>query len=131
MLLNTHFYDGKMASMIAYLQEDLDRAAKVSKKEKIKAFNALADIITEPPKAVSCLLTIVQEHAKHGRGGKNFDRKNNLYACDLLYLVSEKITDPEHLNLLKLQLTDMATGRCPQGRTTRLFQTLIMLKSPT
>ena len=129
-MLNTHFYDGKMADMIAYLQPDLDRAAAISKDEKIKAFQTIAGIVTEPPKAVRCLKAIIREHTRVGRGGKNFDKKNNLYACDLLFLIWEKIEDTEHLELLKLQLVDMSTGLCPQGRTTRLFQTLIMLKGP-
>ena len=81
-----------------------------------------------------CLKAIMDSHEANGRnpgGNPNFDPANNLFACDLLYLLCEKILYDgceEHIKLLLTQLDEMATGLCPQGRTTRLFQILIMLK---
>lgn len=58
----------------------------------------------------------------------NFDPTNRLNADDLLYLCYEKIciqSDLDFEDLLKIQLVEMNSGLCPQGRTTRLFQILI------
>nr|QBK86274.1 MAG: uncharacterized protein LCMAC102_00690 [Marseillevirus LCMAC102] len=139
--LNTHFFDGRMSDMIVYLQEDITRAAQISKDEKTKAFGDLAQCIKncdspfKSQNSLVCFDTIVCSHSFYGRLtapiNRNYDSANNLHACDLLYLLYEKICiddDTEYLTLLLTQLDEMVTGLCPQGRTTRLFQTLVMLK---
>ncbi len=140
--LNTHFFDGRMSDMMVYLQEDITRAAQISKEEKNKAFDDLSQCIKngnspfKSQNSLVCFDTIVASHAFYGRLAapinRNYDPANNLHACDLLYLLYEKICvdeNTEYLTLLLTQLDEMATGLCPQGRTTRLFQTLVMLKN--
>lgn len=130
--INTHHYDGILCNLRHLIQSDLDRVANI---EKSTAFEDLTKIVgseNPPPPAVTWLNAIVQCYLTHGRGGENYDSANNMYACDLLYIVYERIVrkddmSPRYLEELILQLQDMQTGPCPQGRTTRLFQILVML----
>lgn len=130
--INTHHYDGILCNLRYLIQSDLDRVASI---EKTSAFEELIKIVTSqnpPPHAVVWLNAIIQTYVTHGKGGENYDPKNDMYACDLLYIVYERIIrkdemSPRYLEELILQLEDMQTGPCPQGRTTRLFQILVML----
>jgi hypothetical protein len=53
----------------------------------------------------------------------NYDPIHKVYADDILaYICKAELTD-QLLDLMLEQLSDMfITGRCPQGRTTRLYQ---------
>ena len=139
--INTHFFDGKLDKLRIYVEEDLIRAGSVSKVEKMQLFLKLKSSIassTYPersPQTLHCLNAIIdcfEVYTRNPGANQNYDHANNLWADDLLYLVCEEIAkddeDDEHLRLLMCQLSDMASGLCPQGRTTRLFQCLVMLK---
>lgn len=147
---NTHFFDGKLTnsfySMLSEctrtkIQEELDRSSKIDKEEKSKAFRKLEEFVkTLPsnqvtPNAKRCLRVIVQTHDIHGHsavpGNQNYSHSDKLFACDLLYLLCEKIIEEnssEHLNLTLSQLDEMASGLCSQGRCNRLFQIYVMLR---
>lgn len=56
-----------------------------------------------------------------GHNHQNFDQTNNIYADDLLYLLSINIESIPWEYFIE-QLLDISTGSCPQGRTIRLFQ---------
>lgn len=151
--VNTHFFDGKLPSFTSTIdnnvareiESDISRAALVSKGDKTECFYQLEEKVRNysllkngniPPHSLKYLRVIISTHEKHGRvaspGNGNYDSANRLHACDLLYLLYEKIMseeEPEYLNLTLEQLDEMATGPCPMGRTTRLFQTLIMLRT--
>ena len=66
---------------------------------------------------------------------KNYDDKNDLFADDVLYLLYERICGGDdkrkaegYLDLLFMQLHDMSSGNCAQGRTIRLLQVYVMMK---
>ena len=132
--LNTHFFDGKLGNLTPFLFEDIQCAATKTKDEKHKAFLALVEVIVPlaSSNALKSLWGIINSHALNGREkGCNYDPVNNLFACDLLYLLYKKIClekSEEHLSLLLTQLNEMKNGFCQSGRTIRLFQALIMLR---
>jgi hypothetical protein len=137
---DTHFYDGKLFTLLPELEEDIVRASKVSDPDKTLAFAELERVLRDRGGPhiggiMRSYMAIVTSHRQYGRmknQNPNYDNDNNLYACDLMYLLYEKIVlqnSTEHLKLLYEQLDDMSSGLCPQGRSTRLFQALVMLKS--
>ncbi len=152
--VNTHFFDGKLPSFASSLNDvsvsqeienDISRAALVSKESKTEYFHQLDEKVRNyalmkngaiPTNSVKYLRLIISTHEKYGRitspSNGNYDSANKLHACDLLYLLFEKIMseeEPEHMRLMLEQLDEMSTGPCPAGKTTRLFQALVMLRT--
>ncbi len=151
--VNTHFFDGKLPSFAASLSDvsiaqeienDISRAALISNGSKTECFHQLDEKVKNyalmkngsiPTNAVKYLRLIISTHERFGRiaspSNGNYDPANKLHACDLLYLLYEKIMseeEPEYMRLMLEQLDEMSTGDCPVGRTTRLFQALVMLR---
>ncbi len=152
--INTHFFDGKLPTFTSSLNDvsvsqdiesDISRAALVSKGNKTECFYQLEEKVRNysllknraiPPHSMKYLRLIISTHEKCGRiaspSNGNYDPANKLHACDLLYLLYEKIMseeEPEYMRLMLEQLDEMSTGPCPMGRTTRLFQSLVMLRT--
>jgi len=136
--LNTHFFDGKIGNLLPYLHDDIQRASLLDKNEAFTVLQKMIDLATLTLKArnniIRCLKRIINSYRIHGRTeiSPNYDSINKLYACDLLFLLYEKIYlehSEDHFSLLLAQLDEMATGTCSQGRVTRLFQILIMLRT--
>ena len=152
--INTHFFDGQLPLFTSSINDkhvaqginnDILRAAQVSKEDKTECFQKLGEKVRDysllkngaiPAHSLKYLRLIISTHEKHGRiaspGNGNYDSANKLHACDLLYLLYEKIMneeEPEHMRLMLEQLDEMSTGPCPAGRVTRLFQALIMLRT--
>ena len=150
---NTHFFDGKLASpdssFMSLIEEstakdiieNIDRASKITKNVKTRAFAELDTFIHQQKKypvphgSTRCLRAIANIHDVHGRtktpGNQNYSPTDDLHACDLLYLLYEKIIEEkneEYLKLILSQLDEMTTGLCAQGRANRLFQTYAMLR---
>lgn len=129
--LNTHFFDGKIGDSISHIRTEIDRVREIPVSSKITAFGVLLEKIHTmrniklTPGALRCFNAIASDF------NGNYDPANYLHADDLLYLLYEKIVcedSYEHASLLAEQLDEMVSGMCPQGRTTRLLQILIMLK---
>jgi hypothetical protein len=151
--LNTHFFDGQLGekgSFISSLEEatsrdikeNMERAGAIDKQTKSECFIKLYEYIRTQNKfpvtgnADRCLKIIISIHDSYGRtklsNNQNYSPSDDLHACDLLYLLYEKIVeekDPEYLSLMLSQLDEMASGLCVQGKNNRLFQTLIMLRT--
>lgn len=132
--LNTHFFDGKLEEAIQeHLFKDIERVKHYTK-EKKNGFAYLQQKKGYTPAGLRCLNAIIHTYEQCGRGGENYDNINYLYACDLLYLVYEKIikeesiNENEYFNMLVVQLDEMTSGMCAQGRTIRLLQVLLMMK---
>jgi len=129
----THSYDGKLSVTKLQLLEDISRASKIPKANKLNYFGHLRlelQKYTLPQPAQGCFEAIFRTFSQQGRvrTGANYDPTNDLHADDLLYLCFEKIVtyqDKDFTQVFILQLTDMASGLCAQGRTTRLFQILL------
>ena len=137
--LNTHFFDGKMGAMLKVIQPEIARAHNIPQKEKLQAFDKLLAVLRPhalmTPAALRCFDAVYRDTVSHPgqthAANQNYDPVNKLHAEDLLYLLYEKVVEEsseEHAALLAVQLEEMATGLCPQGRTTRFLQVLLMLR---
>jgi len=148
--INTHFFDGKLpaftstisdGSVARKIENDILRASLVSKEDKIQCFSQLEEKVKNyalakgsiPPHSLRYLRAIISTHSSSGKANNgNYDSTNNLHACDLLYLLYEKIMNEEESECMRLmleQLDEMSTGDCSQGRCCRLFQALVMLRT--
>lgn len=131
--LQTHSYDGKLGVFtdVSPLKEEIKSASDVPREEKLKKFRDLVNELKDKINfgSLHCLSTIIRDFELRGKdktSNGNWDPANNLFADDLLWLCCQ---NKDAVQLLEIQLEDMVTGMCPQGRTTRLLQTYIMCKA--
>ena len=120
--LNTHTYDGNLD---CNLIPSLVFVKELTQEQKQKRGSELVEHATGlDAKAIHFLREIVNSIGTPA----NFDNTNSLSADDLICLCWDQRDNPEFMNTLETQLMDMETGFCPQGRTHRLFQTLLAFK---
>ncbi|MEO6068782.1 MAG: hypothetical protein ABIQ41_12480 [Gemmatimonadales bacterium] len=115
--MNAHAYDGKLSLTLLpiielTLEEKRLRGLELIEAVKTKNIN---------PIAISFLRRIVKAIGT----AANKDNSNNLCADDLICLCWYHRENSDFLAELEIQLLDMRTGFCPQGRTHRLFQILL------
>ena len=122
--LNTHRYDGHLRMEDLLFLEEVKEWTPEKKKDQ--GLRLLADLKLDPP-AHYFLLGIVNSIGTPA----NYDPSNSLCADDLVCLCWMHRKNPDFKIVLEFQLMDMATGFCPQGRTHRLFQTLLAFASDT
>ena len=127
--VNTHTYDGKLKDAVKLhanlLQEThvIDISIKKDVLEKLKHMIEKCDASGYIPGAVRALNLIISNCEQE----PNYDSSNDLWAEDLLYLIDQKIND-DIIPTLAEQLSDIVTsGKCPPGRTTRLWQVYQLL----
>ena len=124
-MTDTHIYDGNLNINILSdsMKENLliiNTLSLEEKREKCKEIRNIASRIFTPISLHYLDLIINSIGSEH-----NFDPTNNLNADDLLCLCWYYRNNNDFLNELELQLSDISTGSCPQGRTHRLFQILL------
>lgn len=128
--LNVHYFDGKLREMYSIFSQDFLRVRNM-RDEKFIEFQKLRDLLISKKasnQSIHYLDAIINTFIN--RGSENYDSSNDVYACDILYLICENINKAsdedkeEYISLLISQLEEMAGGACPPGRTTRLFQVL-------
>ena len=112
-MLNTHFYDGKITNELPI--------QKLMKEKQEYGQDLLDSCKHIDKKAIKYLKTIVKDIGTP----KNIDSTNKLNADDLLCLCWMHRNNKDFIDELEIQLLDMATGFCPQGRTHRLYQLLL------
>jgi len=117
--MDTHYYDGKWLTLYQDIIKDKDwERISCSFELTIQQINAkwpLAKVIT----VSNILLTTRQQ---------NYDHKNKISVEQLLPVVWSQIKGNVDLQPVFLeQYLDILNGTCPQGRTTRLFQILMLL----
>jgi hypothetical protein len=119
-LLNTHSYDGRIdINQIPELGPLKLLSLEQKRDVGSQLITALRSIIN--PQALSYLTGIVNSMGTSA----NIDPTNNLIADDLIYLCWVYHQNSEFISILEVQLMDMSTGFCPQGRTHRLFQSIL------
>lgn len=131
MLQDTHYYDGKMGELINELKEDIIRASNISKETKTNAFKIMLNDAQFKISLHTIIARHIQPQSRLTQGNLNYDQLNGLFACDMLWLIYEKIYlehNKDYVDLLEIAYQDMQTGLCAQGICTRLFQILIMMK---
>jgi len=121
--VNTHTYDGKLRNIVSQHADLLRKTHSVCVSVKKDTLEKLKQVIEEhntpyTSGAVRALNLIIGDCGKE----PNYDSSNDLWAEDLLYLINQKITD-DVVPTLAEQLSDIVTsGKCPPGRTTRIWQ---------
>src|SRR5205085_12636761 len=56
---------------------------------------------------------------------RNYDHSNKIDGDDLIYMCNDYLDNQHFVANLNVQLEDMSTGLCAQGRTHRLYQLLL------
>ena len=116
--LNTHYYDTNIDPVIINsLTRHIATLSIVNKQAQLVALRHYFD---SNPVAQLYFDTIVTQIAQ----STNVDRHTTLAADDLLLLLSQHVTT-ELITELAIQLADMSTGNCPQGRVYRLLQLVL------
>ncbi len=116
-MTDTHSYDGLLST--TQLSNLID-VQKLSIEQKKERGNDLCNIIKN-----SVALKYLHEIISSIGSNQNFDPTNNISADDLIALCWLYRHNPNFIDELEIQLSDMTTGFCPQGRTHRLFQLVL------
>ncbi len=118
---NVHQYDGQLNEVVL--------SSKFNSSEE--ALECILQIPKKVPLSCKALEIFKQLVVDIGTEG-NHDQDNHLRVEDLLYEIAYLLLEVGltlHSQILEEQLLDMASGMCPQGRTTRLCQVIHALKS--
>ena len=124
--VNTHDYDGKLrqeiqeAAQMLPIEKDSFGKDMITLKTLIEAHHKLEGSRMSPASS-KFFDDIVNDHFINP--SKNFDPTNGVDAAQVLYNIHLKVKTL--LELTSLQLEDMATGPCPQGRATRLLSVFL------
>lgn len=128
---DTHSYDGQLASRRREIEGMLAKAFAHTREEKLamlaKLSGHLRSSLCFTPSSGANLTTIIRDFEQNN-AAPNYDPTNNLFAIDLLWLCADlcfsttKEVSDEVSMLINIQLDEMSSGMCPQGRTTRLMQ---------
>jgi hypothetical protein len=110
-LLNTHYYDGKINNCF-YSNLSIDEKKNKGNELLSKISNTLA----------RHFLTIIINDIGTAN---NIDNTNHINVDDLICHCWEYKDNEDFLREFEIQLLDMATGFCPQGRTHRVYQVLL------
>jgi hypothetical protein len=118
--MNTHNYDGKLnidllPELITIKSLDIN-----IKKERCQDIRNIAINIFDNI-SIKYMDIIINSIGT----SSNIDTSNGLIAGDLLTLCWLYRHNTNFMNELNIQLKDMHSGSCPQGRTHRLFQLLL------
>jgi len=134
----THTYDGKLSERKNEIEKHLQRAASFPKEERLRMFQKLIVHLRAKPcftiQTEANFNTIIRDF-ELDNACPNYDPSNHLFAIDLLWLCAELcFSSPKNGEiypfdvaneasiLTNIQLGEMSSGMCPQGRTTRLIQ---------
>ena len=108
--MNTHIFDGKYDPLV------------------------IQNLLIDLPNDIKCLVDRVNSNiAKNilntmindNHSTPNYEPQSGLYADDLLKLCCKFANNQDFIEELEIQLLDMQSGMCPQGRVTRLYQLLV------
>lgn len=122
-MLNTHYYDAKLGPDLEKLKNHIHRVQMVPKTEKLKAFAVMSASLSEDANVYLGLIV-----SAYGTPA-NYDPSNSYHAEDVMYLCCELAMNSKigivFIEELDIQLADIRSGGCPQGRTHRLLQILM------
>lgn len=129
---DTHSYDNKLRERKKLINSQLERISLIPRGDKLTFFGALYDALTSQKgfdgMTNANYRTIIRDYEMCNNSA-NYDPTNDFFAIDLLYLCGELCFRPGEIGLdtcemLNIQLSEMTSGMCPQGRTARLFQVI-------
>jgi hypothetical protein len=135
-MLNAHHHDGQMTSSSSLIYrerkvlDDIKMMSMTTKEPVIQSFmNSIVGVNVQENNQVSRQYLTTIFIAKNST--PNIDSTNGMSAYDILYMlaiewVNINIKHREEINAFAseffLQLLDIQTGTCPQGRVSRLWQ---------
>lgn len=136
--LETHHYDGHYARVLQRYTDQFERLGQSVTR------NTMRSVIVEQLRSAIISDAVVEKRVKDaaiamidiiidGPTEANIDVINHIDALVLMYVVTKCITqlinhDHDYIRLVATDLFDMyMTGRCPQGRATRLWQIFITI----
>jgi hypothetical protein len=123
MLLETHFYDGKLFERKVEISESLKKAESITLEDKKVYFLFLRNKIQNCIPDFNFTLFDALVNSPAYDPSNQFRADNLLYLCYELSCIQE--IEKDIIDLVCLQFQDMQTGFCSQGQTTRLFQIII------
>lgn len=142
-LTDVHNYDGCLLLTKSYLSKDLDRISNINIQTKMKCIETIKTILSQKLgltftlQARRNLEQIISDLYREGytNRGHNWDHTNKIHAIDLLYLCYELIEqlknqDTDILELINIQLYEMSSGMCAQGRVYRILQVVVAMPLP-
>lgn len=125
---NTHTYDGKLRGRLLSFHPFFVEAASRSFEDKSKMFDSICEELKFcSPTSLLYIKRIKQD--MFSKSFANYDPTNDVYADDILWICGKILsksgsTKKDFLKELSLNLEDMISGDCSQGRTTRLLQVM-------
>lgn len=142
--LNTHYYDGKLVEIRNEVLELLEKSSGIEFSQKLADLNKLLQY-NFSANAKKVLNILINDYRKFSvlprtviKKDPNHSQQDNLHAENILWLcykLLDSVSNGESsdifdnvLKVLDLQLVDMLTGMCPQGRCTRLLQIIHAFK---
>ncbi len=138
MLLQTHTYDALLKERKLEIKSHLERVLLIDRQTKLDMFEKLSVLLRTSGgynNPSELYFNVIVNDYKNNNNAPNYDPSNELFAPDLLYLCGElcfskdtKVVE-DVLELTNIQLSDMATGPCPPGRTTRLIQIVLSFQN--
>ena len=120
--LHTHTYDGLLnTNNLPNLSSIKDLSFDIKRNYALELLNTATQLYVMNPVSLSYLEKIISSMGSEA----NIDHTNNLVADDLLCLCWIHRHNEDFMKVLESQLSDMSTGFCSQGRTHRLYQTIL------
>lgn len=120
--LNTHDYDGKLVEQVTGSMAPIMKDEFYDSMGKLRRIMELYQTLEQGSGGWAHYFDLIV--ADHQRAPQNnFDPSNGVDAAQVLYNIHLKIQTL--LSLTQLQLEDMASGPCPQGRATRLLSVFL------
>jgi hypothetical protein len=120
--LNTHDYDGKLVEQVTGSMAPIMKNDFYDSMGKFRRIMELYQTLEQGSGNWAHYFDLIV--ADHQRAPpNNFDPSNGVDAAQVLYNIHLKIQTL--LSLTQLQLEDMASGPCPQGRATRLLSVFL------
>ena len=120
--LNTHDYDGKLVEQVTGSMAPIMKNDFYDSMGKFRRIMELYQTLERGSGSWAHYFDLIV--ADHQRAPQNnFDPSNSVDAAQVLYNIHLKIQTL--LSLTQLQLEDMASGPCPQGRATRLLSVFL------
>ena len=131
-LANTHFYDRKLSERLQAYRESLSVIDKLDNSVKLAKLKRLHSQLknTKALRGLDMIIKTLQTQSNKAKDA-NYDPSNNIRAENVLYMIIEKMGEPESelykdiFPILEEQLGDILGGSCPPGRTTRIFQAFV------
>lgn len=112
--MDVHVFDGKLENVLLEHRSKLEEISNISHTTKVTSI--LSTKYKFSTQAMNVINLICRSTVE------NEEKTNLLNALDVLYLIITAELEDDFIKNLDEQLSDIASGACASGRTTRLMQ---------